>query len=283
MSTTTKNISLPEIQSWLETVLGPAEVPDWEVTPETVAKLSSLYSLNTFLEKQSSVEINLLEQKSAEYLAEASRLQGMISSVGQGVEEGLNQGPAQAYCEVLSGLCSSLDLDSSHSVGLESAISELLVKQAESGPEIAKTSREIEVRKSDTVVMYERLSKLDDIVKSVKKTVREEESIAKDNSRKMEHRKAKAKEYRRTLERQEGVLVRNGAHDFTIRHEEIVKLNSRLVELEEKIGPLKSQLKGFLSLPPSNELARVELVKCKEELEQLESEISVEISFSSLI
>ena len=42
-----------------------------------------------------------------------------------GLEESLSQGPAQAYSEFLTWLCSSLELDTSSLVGIETAVSDL--------------------------------------------------------------------------------------------------------------------------------------------------------------
>ena len=48
--------------------------------------------------------------------------------------------------------------------------------------------------------------------------------------------------------------------------------------MEEECEPFCRPLQGFLALPPSRELARVELAKSNQELELLEREVAGEIS-----
>merc|ERR1712179_46598 len=78
--------------------------------------------------------------------------------------------------------------------------------------------------------------------------------------------------------RGEGVLARNGGNDISIRHAQIVNLNKELAKLESEFEPPSRQLQGFLALPPSKELAKVELARSREELEGLEKDIAGEVS-----
>jgi len=269
-------VPLPTLQAWLADLL--TDVPDWEVTPDTTEVLSRLYQLNIALEKDSVTEIESLEQIMMEYQAETARCRGVLARVGQGVEASLSQGPAQAYCEIISSLCSSLNLDSSSTVGIESAVGDLLKIQAESGPEVGKVRGEVERMRSDMVQLYERLARLSDFVNLACKEEREESNMAGDRTKKLEYIVAKLADYRRGVERGEGVLARNGGNDVSIRHAQIVNLNKELAKLESEFEPPSRQLQGFLALPPSKELARVELARSREELEVLEKEIAGEIS-----
>jgi len=271
------SIPLPTLRAWLEDLM-PDGVPDWEVTTETQAVLSALYITNTSLEKDALTEMELLEQTRLEYEGETARCRGVLGRVGQGVEESLSQGPAQAYSEVLTGLCSSLDLDTSSLVGIETAVSDLVASQAESGPRVGKARGEVERMRSDTVLLYERLARLGEVVALAGKEEREEGGVAADRSKKLEYIVAKCADYRRGVEKGEGVLARNAGGAGEVRHGDIVKLNSELAKLEEECEPLSRQLQGFLALPPSRELARVELAKSNQELELLEREVAGQIS-----
>ena len=42
-----------------------------------------------------------------------------------------------------------------------------------------------------------------------------------------------------------------GGNDSTIEHSELVKVMEKVNQLEKELKPLKRQLKGFQSLPPS--------------------------------
>eukprot|EP00092_Neocalanus_flemingeri_P014157 GFUD01015271.1.p1 GENE.GFUD01015271.1~~GFUD01015271.1.p1 ORF type:complete len:227 (+),score=96.26 GFUD01015271.1:291-971(+) len=222
--------------------------------------------------------MELLEQTRLEYEGETARCRGVLAGVGQGVEESISQGPAQAYSEVVAGLCSSLELDTSNTVGIETAVSDLLVRQAEKGPSVGKVKGEVERMRSDTVGLYERLARLGEVVEMASKDEREEAVSSTDLSRKLEYIVAKCADYRKAGERGEGVLARNGGNEDSVKHKEIVRLSSKLVQLEEETEPLTRQLQGFLALPPSNELARVELAKSSAELEELEKQVAGQIS-----
>ena len=66
---------------------------------------------------------------------ETGRCPGVLARVVQIVEESLSQGrssPAQTYSEVLTWVCSSLELDTSRMTGIETAMSDLVGSQAES-------------------------------------------------------------------------------------------------------------------------------------------------------
>jgi len=276
MSGSSSIASLPTLQAWLADLL--PEVPDWEVTPDTTEVLSQLYELNMRLEKDSLAEIENLEQTAMEYQAETNRCRGMLARVGQGVDTSFSQGPAQAYCEVITSLCSSLNLDTSSTVGIETSVADLLKLQAEGGPEVGRVKGEVERIRSDIVQLYERLARLEEVVKMADKEEKEESSVAGDKNKKLEYLVAKLADYRRGLERGEGVLARNGGNDESIRHAEILKLNKELLKLESECEPLSRQLQGYLALPPSKELAKVELASREEELEKLEKEVAGEIS-----
>ena len=186
------SVPLPTLQAWLADLL--TDVPDWEITPDTTEVLSRLYLLNTSLEKDSVTEIENLEQTMMEYQAETTRCRGVLARVGHGVEASLSQGPAQAYCEVMSSICSSLNLDSSSMVGIESAVADLLVEQAESGPEVGKVKGEVERMRSDMVQLYERLARLGDFVNLAVKEEREESNMAGHRAKKLEYIVAKLAE-----------------------------------------------------------------------------------------
>ena len=68
------------------------------------------------------------------------------------------QGPPQAYSEVLTGLCSSLELDTSSLVEFES---DLVATQAVTEWGVVEV---VERMRSDTVLLYERLDRLGEVV-----------------------------------------------------------------------------------------------------------------------
>ena len=96
--------------------------------------------------------------------------------------------------------------------------------------------------------------------------------------RKTDFTLAKVDQYRKDVERGEALLDRNGASDGRLRHREVGKLRDRLKEAEATAEPLRRELGGFLELPPSADMARVEVAARRAELEQLETEVQRKIS-----
>ena len=80
------------------------------------------------------------------------------------------------------------------------------------------------------------------------------------------------------MERSEAALVRHGGADPTLRHGEIVKLKDKVDEVQSQVESLKRELGGFLNLPPSIEMARVEVAGKKQELDKLDKEVESKIS-----
>ena len=77
-------------------------------------------------------------------------------------------------------MCSSLELDTSSLVGMETAVSDLLLaKQAQGGPGVENVNGKVERMKSDTVQLYERLARLGEVVSLARK---EEGSVATDRT-----------------------------------------------------------------------------------------------------
>jgi len=269
------NVPLSTLQAWLSSLLD--EVPDWEITPDTLAILSALYHKNISIEADSETECLVLEQKKIEYDAESQRLREMLQGVGQGVEDSLNQGPAQAYCDVLTTICSILDIDSSNLQGLENALTTLLQNHAEQALENGILESEVEQSKNDTLAKFEQLKKLEDILELVTKNENVEALVSSDRKKKLDYIVAKCADYKRVADRSESVLHRNGGNDMTLRHDEIKKKSEHLKALQNEYEPMEALVAGFLSLPPSIELAKVEIEKKKEELASLERQISEEI------
>ena len=83
---------------------------------------------------------------------------------------------------------------------------------------------------------------------------------------------------KKDIEKKEAVLIKNGGNDPSIKHKEIVKMKEKLDSLDEELKPLSRQLQGFLSLPPSVDLAKMELAKKEVELETLEQQLAGSIS-----
>jgi len=271
------SVPLSTLRSWLSTMF-PDGPPPWEVTPETTAILTELYLANTRAEEDAKVTLDAQRTATREYEGETKRLQGILVSAGAGVEESMKTGPVAAYIDNLAGAASILDIDTVTGAGMEIAVTELLAKEAEDGTELSKLRNEIDLIKTNLVGLYEKMSKAKEELEKATKTAREQSAEMAHNNKKTEFLSKKCIQYKRDIEKLEITLCKNGGNDSTIEHSELVKLKLKVDHLEEELKPLKRKLDGYQSLPPSVEMARIELAKSEVELENLEKQLSGSIS-----
>jgi len=271
------SVPLSTLRSWLSTMF-PDGPPPWEVTPETTAILTELYLANTRAEEDAKVTLDAQRTATREYEGETKRLQGILVSAGAGVEESMKTGPVAAYIDNLAGAASILDIDTVTGAGMEIAVTELLAKEAEDGTELSKLRNEIDIIKTNLVGLYEKMSKAEEELERATKTAREQSAEMAHNNKKTEFLSKKCIQYKRDIEKLEITLCKNGGNDSTIEHSELVKLKLKVDHLEEELKPLKRKLDGYQSLPPSVEMARIELAKSEVELENLEKQLSGSIS-----
>ena len=269
--------SVATLRSWLASLL-PEGVPAWEVTPDTIAVLTALHARNTAAEADTKLLVQTLRTAAAEYAGEQERLAGVLAGAGPGVEDSLRQGPAHSYAENIVGVCSALGRDSCGGAGLQLAVTDLLVKQTLDTAELAKQRNNLDSLKTNVVGLYEKLAKSEDELEKAGRIAKDQAETLAIKNKKIEFMGKKCIQYKRDIEKKEAILSKNGGNDPSVKHEEIVNLKKRTDSLEETLAPLSRQLQGYLSLPPSVELARVELAKLEMEHEELEKKVSGSIS-----
>ncbi len=86
-------------------------------------RLCTQHIKNTSQVKATMAAMELLEKNRLVFKGETSMSKGVLTRMGQWVEESLSLCPDQSFSEVLEGPCSSLelDLDNSNLVGKETA------------------------------------------------------------------------------------------------------------------------------------------------------------------
>jgi len=261
------------IQSWLEDVLG--TVPTWEVTPANMDLLTRLRESNLEAEADSELLLEGLEVTKAEYEAEAVRINGVCRQAG--VTDEVLQGPAQAYIDVLVDICDKLEVDDSNTVGLHHQISSLIVDQATQVPSAHKSQLEVDQLKNGALELYEIVGKLQSALLIAEKDSQKELASSGNTKKKLEFMFGKEKEYQKTLDKYEMLLLKNGVSE-ELKHGAIVELQLQLDQLLEEVRPLRVQLEGYSSLPPSTELVQVKIHEASKLLEELTSQVTKKIS-----
>ena len=150
--------------------------------------------------------------------------------------------------------------------------------QAELGPRVGVARAEVEKGEVDMLGLHARLARLEELREQAEAEGRAGEQASSGQKKKTEFTLAKVEQYKRDIERGEASLIRNGGADTQLRHGEVVKLRQKVEEVQGQVDPLQRELGGFLNLPPSIEMARVEVAGKKQELEKLEREVESKIS-----
>jgi len=272
---------IPTLRRWLTEVLG-EEPPDWEINSTSKHILEELYLTHQRQEAAAALEMEELQEARCEFQAEINRLSQILSKLG-GLEEEMTSGLSGSYLNTLSELALALDLDlvpgsTTCASSLQAALAKLLVKQAELGPRVGLVKAEVEKGEVDMLELHARLARLEELAEQATVVERAGEQASGGQKKKTEFTLAKVEQYRRDIERSEAALVRHGGADPNLRHGEIVKLKDKVDEVQSQVEPLKRELGGFLNLPPSIEMARVEVAGKKQELEKLEKEVESKIS-----
>jgi len=257
-----------DIQKWLEETLG--EPVDWEINPQTLQFLNNLRLKNINQEKHAQIILEDVERRRNEYIGETKRLERIFQELGVNLKS--LTGPSSAYLQVLSESCSLLNEDEIGS-GLEAAATKLLMEQAEIGPKLAAAKAEIEAVKAETLKLYGPLERLGEAVKIAEKEGKEDQALALNRTKAHDFMREKEKQYKSSLDKEQIVFHKNTGCEKSLRHENIEILSNQLQELEVKVEEANRQLSGYLNLPPSLDLARVEVTKASNQLRSLSAQV----------
>jgi len=268
---------LSTLQAWLASLLG-GGVPDWEVTPETVDLLRQLHTVNTRQDRAGQLELEQIQQVTAEYEAEAGRIKGQLNRTTGGCEAEVFKGPAREYTEVLVGLSHKLGVDSSLGPELETSLCSLVSEEAELTCSVLRTTQALAAARSRVKGVCHQLSRLGEVSQGARQEAVGQLQETETKQRNAEWVAGKCREYSRQGEKGHHQLLRVQGQDKGATHGNIVQLRANLEKLEGELEPLEREQAGYLALPPSLELARVEVERSRHELEELEGKLSSAIA-----
>eukprot|EP00088_Acartia_fossae_P020029 TRINITY_DN21729_c0_g1_i1.p1 TRINITY_DN21729_c0_g1~~TRINITY_DN21729_c0_g1_i1.p1 ORF type:complete len:273 (-),score=70.21 TRINITY_DN21729_c0_g1_i1:161-979(-) len=263
-----------DIKEWLDHILGEKNV-NFEVTPETVQFLRNLRLKNIQKEKLLQATLEETEVLSREYEGELKRLDTILKDLG--VQHLNLSGSANSYLQVLADSCVALDEDNIGR-GMEVALSRAISKKTETGPQISLIKDKIEAVKVDNLKLYSQLERLEEAVKYADKEGEADLELTKSQTKKLDFMNAKEKQYRSGLEKDEMAHFKLTGGDKNLTHDKIREIEEKLVDLDGKVEEAKRTISGYLNLPPSLDLARLEISKAEAELEELTSELNINIA-----
>ncbi|KAM9348370.1 HAUS augmin-like complex subunit 1 [Symphorus nematophorus] len=268
---------IKKVNSWLSSVFGDQPVPQFEVNTRTVDVLYQLAQSSEARCGDTSLLIEDLKQKAAEYQAEGAYLQDVLLQ-GVGLSCASLSKPASDYLSALVDNAMVLAIRDTSLCSFMPAVNNLtneLLEAEKSNRRLERELRALRKRLGATLVLRSTLQ--EDISKTVKSQA-VENAKAEERLLNMDFVTAKAKELGSRLERAEAQLVSRNM-DKSITHQAIVQLSEEVSALKQEIIPLKKKLEPYMDLSPSPSLAQVKIEEAKRELAALDSELEKKMDF----
>jgi len=265
---------IEEINNWLESVLGMKSV-EWEVNSGSLEFLKNLRARNIKNEKLLQVTLDETDRLTKEYDGELKRLNKILTELG--IDHNNLPGSAGPYLQVLAESCAVLDEDNIGR-GVQVSLSRAVQQQADAAPLIAVTKDKIEAIKVDNLKLYSQLERLEEAVKFADKEGGKDLELSKSYSVKLDFMTAKEKQYKTSLEKDEMAHIKLTGGDKNLTHHNIKQLEEKIIGLEKDVEEAKRTISGYLNLPPSMEMAKLEISKAEAELEELTSQLNINIA-----
>ncbi|XP_049598864.1 HAUS augmin-like complex subunit 1 [Syngnathus scovelli] len=270
---------LQRVNRWLATVFGDEAVPQFEVTSRTVDILDQLAESSEARCLHGSLLAEDLNEKVAEYQAEAAHLQAILRE-----DLGISLANLPKSCtDYLSSLVDSAVVlavrDTSFS-SLTLALNQLSNELLEEEKSETKLDRELlHLRKKLSAVLVLRGQLQEDVSKMHQEQM-VVSAITEERQLNMDFIKAKTEEIQHRRETQEARLAARNMKE-SLSHQALVQLSAEVTELQAQIKDLKKELQPFMDLSPSPSLALVKIEEAKRELAALNTQLEKHVDFKS--
>ncbi len=187
-------------------------------------------------------------------------------------------GPAEKLTEVLAEVAQILDVDHPEEVAISLALGEVLDKTARIPLEDLEREEEEKELQKGRLSALERVSKSQDQLRAEEKEAVKRKDRAAQAAKKAAFLREKQRDYARAAAKHEQELGRGGMRT-ELRHEKLRAAAEEVAKLEEEeLAPLREKLRGFQSLPPDLELAKLKVAEAEEELAELTQKLTSEIN-----
>ncbi|XP_006034917.1 HAUS augmin-like complex subunit 1 isoform X1 [Alligator sinensis] len=269
-----------QVTLWLKKVYGDQPIPQYKVNARSVDILHQLAECNETRDRDISLLMDDMKQKTAEYGLEANYLQDLLA---QSVNLSLTclSKMGTHYLNALVDSAMALETKDTSLASFIPAINDLTSDLHK----VESRNRELEL---ELTTFREKLTKalvlekrLQDDLKKTEEHVMVEKAKADSRTQNMKFLKNKSEDFKFRIKAAEEQLVANRM-DPSLTHESLVSLSEKLAELKQQTRPLKKKLKSYLDLTPNPSLARVKIEEVKRELNALEEEFSAKVDMLAL-
>ncbi|XP_008781814.1 AUGMIN subunit 1 [Phoenix dactylifera] len=245
---------IAEVKAWLASQFESAgrEVPEFEYTPRSVARLHAFASLSQARTRAATIVATDLRLKASEYRAQATRIREILERVGLAQEQ--LSPSAIASAQVIANVANLLNIRDTEMSSFVVAMGDLSLRKEDVEEKRAKVQKE-----SKVLLEYTRraIAKLNDLKKTLAKF---ENEVAMHEAQMLQWQKnlaildSKERQYMLQLSNYKAILKRVG-YTPEINHGVLMEMAEHRKELEKKTKPILDTLRSYQDLPPDKALA----------------------------
>lgn len=263
-----------EVEAWLAKVFASRPVPQHEINSRTLDLLIELK--HTCDQQDKNVELILQDHqlKTQEYAVEAERIGKVLDRFGLKTSSLSQSG--NISLKTLVDICMILNIqqatDPSFLVAMTSLADERL-KVENLRPVEQRLHKKLLAK---TTAQMQQIAQLETMLENADKLSEELLPELEKKAKQAEFLQQKSREYRRTINQLQKELT--AAHvEPSIYHGTLVKKSEGLKELKARLQTVQAKLDSYHALPPDLSLARVKVEETKQELANLEAELTQHI------
>ncbi|NWT85859.1 HAUS1 protein, partial [Lanius ludovicianus] len=237
-----------QVTLWLKKLYGHMPVPKYEVNERTVDILHEVMECNEERDRDVLLLIEDLKDQATKYEAEAEYWQDILEESLHLSVDSLSQEATTALNDLVESAM-ELEVEDTSLTSFYGAINYMaseLFKTTSKNQEMEQKLKTL-TKKLTSVLMMEK--QLEEDIDKITESQKAENAKAASRSKNLIFLEKKSEDLKIRIKDAENRLLAVGL-DQSLTHEALGKLSEELTALEEKIEPLKKEVKSYHDLPP---------------------------------
>jgi hypothetical protein len=215
------------------------------------------------------LEVQNLKHWSEHYYNENQKIERRLKQMGMA---DLLREDAQASLNALTNIAFKLKLDKVvDETRLLVALTNYVTQKNDEDLKILNLKQQIRRRNEKLLEVNMRIENLLKDSEYIEATIDDEKRVADEMKATIEFTDKKFDDYEKKLQ-----VFQNANHsiDETLKHDALVKTYNEFKRIEQSISNIESSFEKYKWLPPSKELAKIELLRLKNEIKAIDEEIN---------
>ena len=257
-----------KINVYLEQHFGKDLVPEFELNDTTLSYLYDLALLSEKNEKNATLLLEDLQQKTVEYNALSKRLSTVLDGLCLGPKDLSKSGASNL--KTLAKLGDTLQVKNASVTNYYLALQELDDEQYQVEEQLSQEEKKLQELTKKSQNAGSKVESLQKSLELVKQSTKEEVQLAETRMNDLTpYFKKKANAYKKDIDK-----LTQSKINPNVMHESLVKKSQKLAKLEADLEPLKKELQSYMVLPPNLSETKILIEKKKRELSDLDKELA---------